>query len=112
MNRASTLLDVDSYLPDEGNVVLKNKKARQAYVRIPLWADTSLVQCSINGTEQKSQWFGRYLHLDNLQAKDRVVIEFPVSQRNESWTTPGKVRSEWPGWDGTIQRRIRFRGNT
>ena len=39
LNRASPWLDVDSYLPYEGKVVLRNKTARKAHVRIPSWVD-------------------------------------------------------------------------
>ena len=36
LNRASPWLDIDSYLPFEGKVVIRNKTARQISIRIPV----------------------------------------------------------------------------
>ena len=80
-------------------------------MRIPLWVDTALVQCAVDGTKRAPRWFGRYLRLDSLRANAPVIIEFPVSDRVESWRTPGKVGGEWPGWEEPVVRDIWFRGN-
>lgn len=43
LNRAFPWMDIDSHLPYEGKVVLRNKAAQEAFVRIPLWADEEAV---------------------------------------------------------------------
>ena len=86
LNRASPWMDVDSYLPYEGKVVLKNKKAQEAYVRIPLWVADNTVHCFVNNKEIDAAWSGRYLHFKNLKVDDNLTIEFPMVERIEKWT--------------------------
>ena len=50
LNRASPWVDIDSYLPYEGKVVLRNKTAREAFVRMPLWVDRKAVRCTRGNT--------------------------------------------------------------
>jgi hypothetical protein len=78
LNRASALLDVDSYLPYEGRVVLRNKKAKTASVRIPVWADRKGLTVSVNGQAVPSVWDGRRVLFDGLKPNDNVVIQFPL----------------------------------
>lgn len=100
LNRASPWMDVDSYLPYEGKVVLKNKEAKEAFVRIPLWADKNAVHCRVGQREVQNVWFGQYLRFTNLEAKDVVTIEFPMVERIEKWTV------------GNMVHTCRFKGNT
>jgi hypothetical protein len=81
-------------------VVLKNKEAREALVRIPLWVDKNAVRCRIGQREVKNVWFGQYVRVANLEAKDVVTIRFPMVARTEKWTLDGVVRT------------CRFKGNT
>lgn len=102
LNRASPWLDVNSYLPYEGKVVLKNKTAREIAVRIPKWADKKAVRCRINETETARHWAGNYLFVTDLSPRDVVVLEFPVSNTVERYT------------DATYKQQYTctFRGNT
>jgi hypothetical protein len=49
LNRASPQMDIDSYLPYEGKVVLKNKKAKSCSVRLPAWVDLKAVTSRAGG---------------------------------------------------------------
>jgi len=102
LNRASPWLDLDSYLPYEGKVVLRNKTAREICVRIPKWADKKAVRCRVNKREISRRWAGNYLLIPELAPKDVVVLEFPVVETVEKYT------------DLTYQQQYacRFRGNT
>jgi len=51
LNRASPWLDIDSYLPYQGKVVIRNKTARLIAVRIPRWADLGAVHSRLNDRE-------------------------------------------------------------
>jgi hypothetical protein len=117
LNRASPWLDLDSYLPYEGKVVLKNKKAREAFVRIPLWAEQKTVSCQVGVGPVNPQWFGRYLRFDNLKPDDVVTITFPVVERTEKWTRLTRATTEGvsvlgkEGWSENTCT-LRFKGNT
>ena len=113
LNRASPWLNVDSCLPYEGKVVIRNKTAKRLYVRIPLWVNRKEVQCHINSTQIAQpaknnrrlalRWaygFGNYLVFDALGEKDVVTIEFPMVETTEKYTVHDR------------QFTCQFRGNT
>ena len=102
LNRASPWLDVDSYLPYEGKVVLKNKTARKAQVRIPSWVDKRAVRCHVNDREASPHWLSNYVILEGLRPSDVVRVEFPVVESTETFTLPSYER----------QCTCDFRGNT
>ena len=108
LNRASPWMDIDSYLPYQGKVVLRNKAAHEALARIPLWVDKKAVGCRVGQQAVHPEWFGNYLRFRGLRAGDVVTIEFPVANRVEQWTSPGP---NLPLAPGTIYT-IKFRGNT
>ena len=84
LNRASEWLDVDSYLPYEGKVVLRIKTARRVRVRIPRWADKSAVRCRVDERELSAlDWLGNYLLIDGLAPAQVVAIEFPLVETVE-----------------------------
>ena len=112
LNRASPCMDVDSYLPYEGKVVLRNKTAREVLVRIPLWIDKKAVGCRLGSKTKSPEWIGNYLRIQGLKAGDVVTIEFPVAERTERWTTDETIVAFLPGWPGKVTRNFRFRGNT
>ena len=110
LNRASPWMDIDSYLPYEGKVVIKNKAAREAFVRIPLWVDRKAVRCKRGQKGLPKVWFGNYLRFDGLGPEDVISIQFPVVEAKEEWTSP-KVDRRIPGPDLQVHL-CRFRGNT
>ena len=112
LNRASPWMDVDSYLPYEGKVVLKNKSAREAFVRLPLWVELSSVKCRVGRRAARLDWFGRYLRVGGLKPGDMVTIEFPVVERVEQWTAPGTLRNDLPKYPGNVTYTLKFKGNT
>lgn len=101
LNRASAWLDVDSYLPYEGKVVLKNKTARQICVRTPKWADKRAIRCRLNQKDIPTHWAGNYLLISGLGPRDEVVVEFPMVETLEKYT------------EATYRQQYtcRFRGN-
>jgi hypothetical protein len=113
LNRASPWLDVDSHLPYEGKLVLRNKAAREIWVRIPLWVDGKRLQCQVSGKSARPEWLGRYVRFENIDPGKSVIIEFPVEERTETWTTPPNstpILRELPA-AGTVFK-MKFRGNT
>jgi hypothetical protein len=119
LNRASPWIDVDSYLPYEGKVVLKNKGAKTVYVRIPMWVNRTKVSCKVNEKPVPLNWFGNYLYMENLKPKDVLTIEFPMEERIEQWSVAKAYNPNvanpgshvlWVGEGRTFT--CRFRGNT
>ncbi|MBN1918823.1 MAG: glycoside hydrolase family 127 protein [Verrucomicrobia bacterium] len=82
LNRASPWLDVDSHLPYEGKVVLRNKTAKNVSVRIPEGIPQKHVTCNVNGKTQETVWAGGYLAVGGLKKGDVVTIEFPIEERS------------------------------
>ena len=78
LNRASPWVDVNSYLPCEGKVVLHNKIARKLAVRIPAWVRERKVRCRLNEKDINPNWLGRYLIIEDLKPGDMVQITFPM----------------------------------
>ncbi len=102
LNRASRLVDVDSYLPYEGKVVVKNKTAKRVFLRVPLWAPKGDVRCRIGSNLVDAQWLNNYLIFENVKLGDQIVVEFPMVERTIK-------RPQVPG--GTVYT-IHLRGNT
>jgi len=88
LNRASPGVDIDSYLPNEGKVVLTNKQAKKMSVRIPLWVDKKAVRCQVNDAEIPLEWIGRYLLVSGVQRGGTVTVTFPVVETIEKHTEP------------------------
>ena len=88
LNRASPWLDVESYLPYEGKVVLKNKAARAVYVRKPLWVDKAAIRCQVDGKAFDPHWVGNYLAVTELAGKEIVSVDFPIVETTETYTLP------------------------
>jgi len=81
LNRASPWLDVESYLPVEGRVVLRSKIAQRVTVRLPEWVEPSKVTVSIEGKEKSARCRGHELALGQLKAGEAVTVNFPVPER-------------------------------
>lgn len=109
LNRASPWLDVDSYLPYEGKVVLHNKQARIVLVRVPGWADANKFGCHLSHASTASSpaggasgegepqaqavtpaRAGNYLVFEGLAAGDTLTLEFPLSRSTDQYTIDGK----------------------
>jgi hypothetical protein len=113
LNRASPWMDIDSYLPYEGKVVLKNKTARNVAVRIPQWVDKKDVRCQAAHAVQadgQSQgqgqagtafiWAGQYIVLSGLKPHDQVTITFPMAEHSATFKLD------------TGEYTVTFKGNT
>ncbi len=122
LNRAAPWLDVHSYLPYQGKVVIKNKMAKVLSVRIPVWVDKEAVQSEINGEQASPMWVNRYLVFSSLNPQDSVVITFPMVETTETYslkwkeadfwlegTNPG---TEWKPQDKPDRFTFRIKGNT
>jgi DUF1680 family protein len=100
LNRASTWMDIDSYLPYEGRVELHNKQARAALVRIPNWVEIEEVKSLVNGHNSRPARSQRYLAFEGLRRGDTIRLEFPNPESQGEYTI------------NDTKYRMTFRGNT
>ncbi len=122
LNRASPWLDVDSCLPFEGKVLIRNKTAGKIAVRLPGWVDRAAVDVQVNGQAVTPVWLGKRMLLQTLTPGDAIHISFPVAETVEKYTLKWKQSEFWkestnPGnaWEPLkepAQYTCRFRGNT
>lgn len=96
LNRASAWLDLDSYLPYEGKVVLRNKTCRGIHVRIPKWVDRRAISCTETGSGIPFSWAGNFLVLSGLTGKETITIEFPMVETVETYYL--LTRNVGPKW--------------
>jgi hypothetical protein len=80
LNRASPWMDIDSYLPYEGRVVLHNKLAHTALVRIPAWLDSTQMKYYVNDQQATPARAGNSLLFEQLGKNDLIRLEFPVPE--------------------------------
>lgn len=81
LNRVSPWLDVDSYLPAAGKVVLHIKEAPRVAVRMPEWCDPAQVRATINDQDRRTLVNGPIVRLGWLQPGDEVVLRFPLPEQ-------------------------------
>lgn len=81
LNRASPWLDVDSYLPAEGKVILHIKDAPHIAVRMPEWCDPGTVRARMGDHDRRTRIDGRYVHVAWLNPGEQVTLTFPLPER-------------------------------
>jgi hypothetical protein len=81
LNRASPYLEVDSYLPVEGRIVLKVRDAISASVRVPFWVLCKDLVLTINGKERIPEFQERYVQIADLNPGDEVEVKFPMPEQ-------------------------------
>jgi hypothetical protein len=100
LNRASPWLDVESYLPYEGKVLVKNKTSRRVAIRIPSWVDRSKLAVRLNSQPVSTFWVGNFAVVEGLKPQDVIALEFPVKEAKEEYTYEARTYT------------LFFRGNT
>ena len=122
LNRASTWLQVDSYLPYEGKVVLTIRSFTNVLVRMPVWVNKGDVKCQRNGETVITESDGQYTRLENLHPGDKVIFKFPMKDWTADYMIPllGGKNDEWSASSSTPLseaplrqvHHCRFLGNT
>lgn len=102
LNRASAWLDIESHLPYEGKVVLRNKGCHTISVRIPRWADRQSLVCCVNDCTAIPCWAGNFLVLGALAGDETVTVEFPMVEWTETaYLLTRAVGPHW--WESTAE---------
>jgi hypothetical protein len=80
LNRASKLVDIDSYLPYEGKVIIHNKSAKRISIRIPEWVTRKDLRIQVNNTDRPKDFVGNYAIIDDLNPGDKTTLTFPIKE--------------------------------
>ncbi len=116
LNRASPWIDIDSYLPYEGKVVLHNKQAKRIHLRVPGWVDRRSLKCAIAGRSVGPMFIGNYLVMEAVPVHSTVVITFPIREDSETYWLDdyGRIDFQQEGATrvATYRYNIKFRANT
>lgn len=94
LNRAAGLVDVDSYLPYSGRVIIRNKKARRIAVRVPGWVKRPELRAEVSGAQRSPVWVGNYVVFDALKPEDALTLIFPVEETTASYTVNARTAAE------------------
>ena len=78
LNRASPWLDLESHLPYEGRVVIRNKAARRIAVRIPAYVDRRKLECLRGGAQQRLSVTGGYQVFEGVKPGAVLELRFPL----------------------------------
>ena len=105
LNRAAPWLDVESHLPYEGKVVIRNKTCRRIAVRIPAWVNRRQLRVLANGADRHLSIVGSYAMVDGVKPGDVIELRFPVAEERVQLTAHAKT-------DDEIVHTIEMRGNT
>ena len=108
LNRRSPWVDVWSFLPHEGKLVIQNKGMRQLTVRKPGWAHRARIRCQVNGQEAAPRWVGGRMIFDGLQGTETLVITTPVNVDSVTCTMVNLADPQ----NSHGQYRCEFRGHT
>jgi hypothetical protein len=85
LNRASPWVDIDSFLPIEGRVVIRARSAERVAVHMPRWASPGDVK--VTGASG-GQWIGRYL-LADFGATGVIELGLPLPEQTTTYTVDG-----------------------
>ncbi|MCL1909770.1 MAG: glycoside hydrolase family 127 protein [Kiritimatiellaeota bacterium] len=103
--RFSPWMDLISYLPYDGRVVIMNKTTKTLNVRIPGWVRMNDVRVTVNGIDATPARIGRYMRLDGLTGGECVEITFPQPRRSMEVVRADYNLRPWR-WRGTLKYNL------
>ena len=86
LNRRSPWVDVWSWFPYEGKMVVRNKGMRRIVVRVPGWVQRGVLRCNINGKDMQPEWIGNRLLFDGLAGTEELSFKVPVILEKTRYT--------------------------
>ena len=82
LNHPSKWADVASHIPYAGRVDVNVKEpCKELRIRIPEWAEPGQVSCTVNESERRLGWDGRFALVGPVSVKDAVTLSFPIEER-------------------------------
>jgi hypothetical protein len=109
LNRRSPWLDVWSWLPHEGKLVVRNKGMRRITVRLPGWTSRPSVTCTVNGQPAEPEWLGSRAVFAGLRGNEEICLTAPVTTEKTKYSIANLAHRSWRGPDSYD---CEFRGHT
>jgi hypothetical protein len=78
LNRVTKWVDVQSFLPYRGEVLVAVKEALDLAVRVPNWVKKSEVKVFLNGSSVSGEWAKDFIKLGGLKRGAQVLVQYPV----------------------------------
>jgi len=100
LNRASEVADIDSHIPYTGQVDVKVKQPVELSIRIPEWVKPEEASATVDGENRDITFVGRYAQLGSVNAGQKAILTFPISERDEKTVIEGR------------EYMLRIKGNT
>jgi hypothetical protein len=79
LNRRSPWIEVWSWLPHEGRLVVENRGVERIAIRKPGWAPQAAIRCQVDGREVAPAWLGNHMLFDGLKGNERIQAVAPVA---------------------------------
>lgn len=115
LNRVSPWVDIESHLPYEGKVIIRNKISKHIAVRISKWIDKDRIESCINGEKADFYIVGNYIQFANVNPGDVINLEFPMKESVETYYLIG-MSFDPKRWFERIEELptyvLRLKGNT
>jgi hypothetical protein len=125
LNRASAWADVHSYIPYQGRVDVKMKRAcAGVQVRVPEWirGGSGEVKVQANGKARAVKWQGRYVEVGPGLPGETITVTFPQPTREVTAMLGGVsyklelkgntvISIDPPGKNGPLYQRAAYRGD-
>ena len=94
--RFSEWLDLLSFLPYEGKIIIRNKTSKNINVRVPAGVMLGNVRLTVNGNDTVPVFCGRYITLAGVSGGEEITITFPQNIRKLTLTIPNiNGRMHW-----------------
>ena len=86
LNRRSPWLDVWSWLPHEGKLVVQNKGTTRITVRLPGWTSRQAVTCMVNGQPVQPEWIGSRAVFAGLRGNEEISLTAPMTTEKTKYS--------------------------
>jgi len=110
LNRRSPWLDVWSWLPYEGKLLVRNKGLERISIRVPAWVSRAALRCHVDGNPVDAMWMGNRVEFEGLRGNAEICLEAPVPVETTRYTL-ANLDHRMTCWSPQ-QYDCEFRGNT
>ena len=94
LNRSGRTVDIDSYLPYRGRVVISVKNASRVAVRVPSWVDPRQLRAQVATEPRPLSWLGNYVIFENIKPGDQIRLDFPIQEIAARYTAASQTKDQ------------------
>jgi hypothetical protein len=94
LNRSGRSVDIDSYLPYQGRVVISVKTASRVAVRVPSWVDARQLRAQVAAAPRPLSWLGNYVIFEDIKPGDQIRLDFPIQETTARYTAASQTKDQ------------------